>query len=191
MAKAGGNATLDQMRPMLQALLADRFHLMVRREAKELPFYELTAARGGLRIEAAKEGSCVTFAPNNPPPRPDPSRSFRPLNLCGGVNRSVASAAPERRDLIEAVGISMPRLIEMVSDEVGRTIVDKTGFIGPFDFRLEFAPESASGGNLSSPSIATALQEQLGLQLKSARGPVEVLVIDHVERLRRISRVGT
>lgn len=166
---------------MLQSLLADRFNLTLRRETKELPFYELTAARGGLKIEAAKEGSCVTFDPNNPPPRPDPNRPFRPLNFCGGVNRSVASAAPERRDLIEAAGISMPRLIEMVSDEVGRTIVDKTGFTGTFNLRLEFAPESASGANLSGPSISTALQEQLGLQLKSARGPVEVLVIDHAE----------
>jgi uncharacterized protein (TIGR03435 family) len=68
----------------------------------------------------------------------------------------------------------------MVSDEVGRTVVDKTGFTGTFDLRLEFAPESA--GNLSGPSISTALQQQLGLQLKSTKGPVEVLMIDHVER---------
>ena len=107
------------------------------------------------------------------------------------------SAQPDRRDRIKAVGISMPRLIEMLSDEVGRTVINKTGFKEVFDFQLEFAPdETISGGlgrdrgdpgpapslNPSGPSIFTAVQEQLGLRLESARGPVEVLVIDSVER---------
>lgn len=91
----------------------------------------------------------------------------------------------------------MPRLIdEILLDVVGRAIVDKTDFTGVFDFKLEFAPgESAQPGNgpladagsptpanLSGPSVFTALQEQPGLQLKPAKGPVEVIVIDRVER---------
>jgi uncharacterized protein (TIGR03435 family) len=100
------------------------------------------------------------------------------------------SGAPERRDRIEATGIAMPRLVEMISDELGRTIIDKTGFAGTFNFQLDFAPDEgiANGlgpaplANPSGPSIFAALQEQLGLRLESAKGPVPVLVIDRVER---------
>jgi uncharacterized protein (TIGR03435 family) len=75
---------------------------------------------------------------------------------------------------IEAFGISMPKLIEMLSDTVGRTIIEKTGFTETFDVLLEFAPDEAVSGGLSSgPSIFTALQEQLGLRLEGAKGPLK------------------
>ena len=80
---------------------------------------------------------------------------------------------------IEGLGASMPNLIEMLADTVDRTVVDKTGFAKTFDFHLEFAPGEAIS---DSPSIFTALQEQLGLRLASAKGLVETLIIDHVER---------
>jgi uncharacterized protein (TIGR03435 family) len=173
-AKAEGNATFEQMRPMLQSLLADRFKLALHRETKEAPVYELAATRGGLKIIASKEGSCTTVDPNSPPP-PNPN-SPPP---CGSVRRALLSSGAR----IEAVGLTMPKLIEILSDTVGRTIIDKTGFTGTFDVRLEFAPDEAISSGLSSgPSIFTALQEQLGLRLEGAKGPVEVLVIDHVER---------
>jgi uncharacterized protein (TIGR03435 family) len=76
-----------------------------------------------------------------------------------------------------------------------RTVIDKTGFTGLFDFRLDFLPDEttaalpppppdAASASLDSrnPSILTALQEQLGLRLESTKGPVDVIVIDHVER---------
>ena len=65
-ARAEGNATLDQMRPMLQSLLADRFKLALHHETKEAPAYELVVARSGLKIVAAKEGSCTAIDPNGP-----------------------------------------------------------------------------------------------------------------------------
>jgi uncharacterized protein (TIGR03435 family) len=78
----------------------------------------------------------------------------------------------------------------MLTDEAGRTVLDRTGFTGNFNLSLEFAPDEAiangigpaPSANLSGPSIFSALQEQLGLRLESAKGPVEVIVIDHVER---------
>jgi uncharacterized protein (TIGR03435 family) len=88
----------------------------------------------------------------------------------------------------------MADVTEMLINGVGRTVVDKTGLSGRFDFDLEFAPDQLPQGpplpgapspppiDPNGPSIFTALQEQLGLKLESARGPVEVLVIDHVER---------
>lgn len=81
----------------------------------------------------------------------------------------------------------MPKLTQLLTDEVGRTVVDQTGFTEKFDIHLDFTPTSA----LTAPadpampagsSIFTALQDQLGLRLESAKGPVDVLVIDHLER---------
>jgi bla regulator protein blaR1 len=198
-AKADG-ATPQQTRPMLRSLLADWFGLTLRHETRELPVYELAVAKGGLKFAAAKEGSCVARSPDSP--RPDPMRPPPPLNVCGGVRRQVMSLAPARRDRIDAVGISMPRLIEYISDDLHGIVIDKTGFTEKFDFRLEFAPSELSGNglgpsppddlgssppsaNLSGVSIFTALQEQLGLRLTSAKRPVEVLVIDRVERPSR------
>jgi uncharacterized protein (TIGR03435 family) len=74
-------------------------------------------------------------------------------------------------------------LVELLSDRIGRTVVDKTGFRGAFDFQLDFAPEEAMGSHPgTAPSIFAALQEQLGMRLESAKGPVEVLVINRVAR---------
>ncbi len=106
---------------------------------------------------------------------------------------------PARKDRIEAVGISMPKLIQVISDDLRGIVIDKTGFTEKFDFHLEFVPSqflgnglgqpapadpgmSAPSANLSGVSIFTAVQEQLGLRLTSAKRPVEVLVIDRVER---------
>ena len=182
-AKAEGDATFEQMRPMLRALLVERFRLTLRREARESPIYELVAAKSGLRLVAEKEGDCVQPNATFPPALPKPGQPPARLNICGGVRRQMMSPPPERRDRIEAVGMSMPKLAELLSNEVSRDVVDKTGFRETFDFTLEFAPEEAVGAaGSSSPTIFAALQEQLGLRLQPAKGTVEVLVIDHVDK---------
>jgi uncharacterized protein (TIGR03435 family) len=98
-AKAEGNATFEQMRPMLQSLLADRFKLVLHHETKERPVYELDVARAGLKIVAAKDGSCVTVDAKNSP-LPIGQSAFPP---CGSVRRSSLGST----DRIEAFGISM------------------------------------------------------------------------------------
>jgi uncharacterized protein (TIGR03435 family) len=133
-AKADGNATFAQMRPMLQSLLADRFQLTLHRETQDLPVYELAAAKGGLKIVAAKDG-CVEFDPKNPPPLPPWQRHPPPLNLCDGV-RYTLDNEPQTKETIEGRGISMPRLIEFLSDDLGRIVLDKTGFTEKFDLGL-------------------------------------------------------
>ena len=124
--------------------------------------------------------------PLNGPPRLRPGS----YNVCGNGRMSMSS--------IDLFSIPMSRLIEILSGAVSRMVVDKTGFTAKFDVHLEFDPDTAGvngvgqaqlrdagatpSAELSRPSIFTALQEQLGLRLESAKGPVEVLVIDHVER---------
>jgi uncharacterized protein (TIGR03435 family) len=118
-----------------------------------------------------KEGDCVA---------PEQAKPFGPLS-CGGVRKQFGP-----RQVLEAAGIPMGKLAELLSDEVGRAVVDKTGFTGLIGFRLEFgsardlAPAAAADSSVAS--LFAALQEQLGLRLESARGPVEVLVIDSVEQ---------
>jgi len=179
-AKAEKDATFEQMRRMPQSLLAQQFKLALHREARESSVYEPVVAKSGLRIEANKDGGCITF---NADARPSLPRPGQPLaNICGAVRRQTVSPPPNQVDRIEAIGMSMPAMIELLSDEVARYVIDKTAFNGTFDLTLEFAPEQSFGVNSSAPAIFTALQEQLGLRLQPAKAPVEVLVIDHVER---------
>ena len=114
-----------------------------------------------------------------------------PLARCGSVG--VMVAPPGAR--MQGGKVLMPEFIRMLSMVLGRPVIDKTGFSGLFDVRLDFLPDEITASTAASsarccrctpdsnvPSILTALQEQLGLRLESTKGPVEVIVIDHVER---------
>jgi uncharacterized protein (TIGR03435 family) len=189
-AKAEGDVNFGKMRPMLQSLLADRFKLAFHRETIETSVYELVVAKGGFKLEASKDGNCNAPDPNGPP-------AARPLNICGIVSTRIVSPYPQLRHRLEASAISMPKLVEIISDDVGRIVIDKTGFKGLFELKLEFAPSEAAAAltpamlaglgkpdpsDPSGPSIFNALQQQLGLRLVPAKGPVEALVVDHVEK---------
>jgi uncharacterized protein (TIGR03435 family) len=188
-ARTGGNTTPDQMRGMLQSLLADRFKLVLRRETRTVPVYELVVADEGLKIAPMKEGECI----NGKDIRWDLIDLEAPLYVCNSLRRRVLSQSPETRprprwplvDRIEAGAASISTLIGYISADVDRVVIDKTGFTAPFNLLLDFGRASAPGVTLSGPpgpSIFTAVQEQLGLRLVPAEAPVEVLVIDRVER---------
>jgi uncharacterized protein (TIGR03435 family) len=198
-ARAAEDATFEQMRPMLQSLLEERFKLTSHEETKELQVYELGVSKGGLKVVPTKAGSCIVQNPNMSPPPRRPDHSLAPLNICGGVRKEMVGAGNEVVERIEAIGVLMPKFVEMLSKEVGRTVIDKTNFTETFDVQLRFsraglsaddpgpAPLSESGGvlpaaDLSAPSLFTALQEQMGLRLQAARGLVKVLRIEHVEK---------
>jgi len=161
---------------MLQRLLAERFKLAVHTETRELPVYELTLARTdgrlGPRISAANI-DCVALmiaAGRGTGPMPPPSQ-------CGGSGGS---------GRISMHGAIMPMFARDLSRLTGRVVQDRTSLTGGFDFDLEFAPESGSASETSAPagnaaSLFTALEEQLGLKLRSTRAIVDVVVIDRVE----------
>jgi len=183
-AKAEGNASVKQMEgPMLQALLADRFQLTLHRETRQLPVYELTVVKGGVKLQLTRQGDCTPYSVDSPPPPPTAGAS-RPI-FCGyprmgsdGLNRT-----------LEGAGVSMAVLAANLSrSELHRKILDRTGLTGTFDVYLKWTIDSPAGpaspgisDDPTGPSVFTALQE-LGLKLESAKGPVEVLVIDRVEK---------
>ncbi len=194
-AKAEGDATRSQTFAMLQGLLADRFQLKVHKEAKEMPVYLLEPARGGAKLPAPAEGVCTEAEPNGPPPPPPPpGQRFSPP--CGHLG-IMASPTGIR---MQGGKIPMPELTRMLAVVLGKAVVDKTGHTGAFDVNLEFTPDQSLAGFPSTgwkpveaagtpsaaeptgPTVFAALQERLGLKLASSRGPVEILVIDHIER---------
>lgn len=143
----------------VQALLKDRFQLQLHRETRTAPIYSLAIAKGGIK-------SSVLSATQSPQK---------------GINAGQGTMLGE--------AASMTQLAYKLSRLLQRPVVNNTGLEGNYDFKLEWTPDlgpSATDGqpvDISvGPSIFTALQEQLGLRLKATKGPVDVLVIDHVDK---------
>jgi uncharacterized protein (TIGR03435 family) len=191
-AKAEGDLSGGRMLLALRALLEDRFQLKVHREVKEGPVYNLVVARSGLKLQQSKEGSCVILDPVHFP-RPAPGE--KPLAVCdirmavNGPNRTL-TATGTKISVPDMTGVAIAPFTFYLSQILNRTVIDKTGLTGMFDFHLEFAPDDVTPGIAASgdasdplgPSIFAAMQEQLGLKLEAGEGPVELLVIDHVEK---------
>jgi uncharacterized protein (TIGR03435 family) len=192
-ATSEGNPTEDQNRLRLQSLLTDRFKLAMHHETRQLPLYALVLAKPGklgpqLHLDDEKCGPSPA-APLSASPAAGSSSSTPSSINCGDTSGSMTSGRV--RVLGRAVTVSelvMTLAGSPSNPNVDRPIVDRTGLTAAIDFTLEFAPlqltflSSQPGTDASAlPSIFTALQEQLGLKLEAQTGPVDVLVIDHVE----------
>jgi bla regulator protein BlaR1 len=184
-AKAEGPQTEEMMRgPMMRTLLEDRFQLKIRRETRQGPVYELKVAQGGPKLELVESGSCI------------PIEDFDWKTLAPGQKRPlVCDSARIQNGKLDFLAMSVADFCQNLTwDALDRPVIDKTGITGRFNFRIEFAPDEATpffrtaGGDPAAapeptgPSIFTALQQQLGLKLERATGPVEFLVIDHIEK---------
>jgi uncharacterized protein (TIGR03435 family) len=186
-AKAEGSPPADQIRLMVQSMLADRLKLAVHREKRETQVYEMTAAKSGLKLEPAAAGSCQILDRDHPPA--PPAAGTPPPRYCGNMGLGPGE--------INGWGVPMARFADALSAMLGRTVVDKTNATGSYNIIFRFTPDQATMPNMAapgrpgdspaapesvSPNIFTALQEQLGLKVDSAKGEVEMMVIDHVER---------
>ena len=193
-AKAAGNPTKDQMRLMMQSLLAERFHLAVHYETQEMPVYALTPIKPG------------TWGPKLIRHADGPPCDVPGLQVpATGMSDPGAGVFPDRCESEAAVpgkngrrvtgsrNTTMTLLSEFLSRTGGRPVVDRTGITDRIDYRLEWTPES----NVCTQSVCQgvevepdpnpvtfmeAVREQLGLKLESTKAPVQTLVIDHIER---------
>jgi uncharacterized protein (TIGR03435 family) len=185
------------IQPRMQSLLAERFNLKARADTREAPIYALVVANQHGKLGAKLTPSSVDCAAlargrgNAPTPTQPMQPGMRPE--CGIIN------GPGK---VMGGGTTMAQLANTLSQFAGRTVIDRTGLIGAFDFELEFTPDPGlrgrgPGGGLppaapapgsdravdpNAVSIFTAVQEQLGLKLDSQRGPVPVLVIESVSQ---------
>lgn len=148
-AKVSPNASKEQRMLMLQALLAERFKLVVHRETKELPTYALVLGKNGPKSRAVEDDG------------------------------SPAEAGSGDGHRIKAHHISMKLLAATLQGYIGDTVVDQTGLTGLFDLNLDFNVDESK--SFEGPTIFEAVQ-QVGLKLEARKGPVEVIVIDHVEK---------
>jgi uncharacterized protein (TIGR03435 family) len=176
--KADSIPSREAMRPMLQALLAERFKLAAHIEKREVPLYALVRARRDGTLGSGLRLSTVRCAGRGAPP---PDDGAPPAVPCG--------PRPGGPGRLVIVGMPMAQLAPILSLAVGRTVVDETGLTDRYDIELTFTPERSFPGPDASPAAAdagpslfTALQEQLGLKLDPSKETVDVLVIDHVER---------
>jgi uncharacterized protein (TIGR03435 family) len=182
-AKSESSMKPEDLWLMIQALLADRFKLVVRRETKEMPVYALLVAKNGPKFRDAKES--------------DPN-----IVDLGGRSDLPPGVRPRfmivRRGRFTGQGIDMETLAWRLTGFLGRTVLDKTGLKAQYDLKFEWVPDEnqiamfqamgvpegngAPPADWQGPSLFTALEEQLGLKLDSQKGPVEMFVIDHVEK---------
>jgi uncharacterized protein (TIGR03435 family) len=159
--KTARRVSPDECRLMGQSLLADRFKLAVHWETKELPVFVLSVGSKGSKLHEAGEDPKVLSSVT--------------------LNGAKIQVGDGYRSTASGRGMSMSELARflMTLPVVGRPVIDKTGLAAFYGFSLDFAWEP---GDDNRPDIFTAVQEQLGLKLEASKGPVEVLVIDSVEK---------
>jgi uncharacterized protein (TIGR03435 family) len=176
---------LDPLMLAMQTLLAERFKLTVHHETREMDIYALVLARADGKLGPALKPStqncaavmAAAIARGGPPPAPPPGSPLM-CGVRGMFGKLIVGGMP------------LAAFASNLSGQVQRTVVDRTGLTGEWDFEIGFAaeppPNLPPGVELppvdpGAPSLFTAVQEQLGLKLQSTKGPVEVLVIDRVE----------
>lgn len=167
-------ATPERTRQMLQSLLEERFQLKAHRETRNLPVYNLVLLKSGPKLSKDQTP-------------PDPRQGF--IQFTSSADRQTALPRGAMRLITETSGVTLlgtaiqvSKVVSLLQEQSDRLIFDKTGFSGLFDIHLEFTPATAASVTAeSNPSLFTAIQE-VGLKLESARAPVEVLVIDSVQK---------
>ena len=182
-ARAMFEPTPDQERMMLRALLVDRFKFGAHMETPERPIYNMVFARADGRLGPQLRRidiDCATYkrptlAGDQPADDPPPC-SFR---MSAGNSVTIISGGRTMQSLADSISSAATARATPSgwSSWAGRPVFDKTALAGYYAYRLEHAGVGTDG-----PSLFTAMQEQLGLKLEPTRGPVEILVIDRIER---------
>jgi uncharacterized protein (TIGR03435 family) len=151
-AKAAGKVTEGELRRMLQSLLEDRFRLKIHSALKEIQAYVLLPNKGGFKLKPVRENS---------------------------VFGADVSRFPDRTR-IACRHCTMDQTANVLADQLNRAVVDRSGIREEYTFTLEWSPDQNAGD--ATPSIFTALSEQLGIRLESRKVPIAVLVVDSISR---------
>ena len=181
----------DERRAMLLPLLVERFNLKYHHETREMTSYTLVVGKGGPKMKASEV---------QPPPNTKPADA-----ATGAKPGDPGAQQPQQRRMLrmmgpgrlDAEGSDTQMLARVLSGQLGRTVIDKTGLTGSYDYTLQWTPDNApppmpggadggtphndNGGDAVGPSLLTAVQEQLGLKLESSKGMADVVVIDHID----------
>lgn len=186
-ATAATGTTKDDFTLMLRNLLAERFHLVVHHESKELQGYDLVLGKSGSKLKQASEADAIAASqpPVGPPFAPaTDSKGYPQLARPGMIYPSVPGSNGHAIHLI-ARAQTVPDLARFLGGNFQHPIVDKTGLSGRYDFTLEFALETLTPNDdpeVSSPRIPVALEEQLGLTLEPRKVSVDILVVDSADK---------
>ena len=169
--------------PMMQAILEDRFKLRIHRETRQGPVYELALGKGSPKLKPLQDGSCTPVLVGHPLP---------PLASGQHLCRNMVSP----RGSVDIEGGTLSMFAGLLGMALDRPVIDKTGITNYFEIHLKFSPDDSASPRPATadpaapaavrapdvPGIFQAIQDQLGLKLAPAKGPVDVLVIDHIER---------
>ncbi len=181
-AKIPDGVAVSALPVLMTNLLKDRFRMVSHTETREMPVYNLVLVRSDKRIGPLLKESSAECRAEVAARLAAPQRGASPPTASGacppqGLNIGFLSGG----------GIEMAILTQGLTQLVGRPVIDRTGLTGRYDYTLKWRPEPGIGPpgppvDPDAPSIFTAVEEQLGLKLESARGPVEVVVIDRLEK---------
>lgn len=187
-ARAQGAPTKDEMRLMVQSLLADRFKLAVHTEAQEISVFDLVPEKPGklgpnLQPHSADHPCAATNDPST-----STSGASAVSFLCGTMSGRFRSGRIHEEGRAFTIEQLADYMKEMTGSGLDRPVVDHTGLAGTFDFTLDWTPQAPIFVNgvttpldETGPGFLVALKQQLGLKLNAAKGPVDILIIDHLE----------
>jgi uncharacterized protein (TIGR03435 family) len=179
-------ATKEELRSMLQNLLAERFKLAIHREEKTMPLYSLTVANGGPKLlKPAPDQDASEDSEKHAPVNLTRDKDGYP-KLPPGVNMAMMSGPTGSVARLQSHNQPIAYLVQNLSTQMAAPVRDDTGLIEKYAFTLswvsqaagQLAPESEDTG----PSLFSAVRQQLGLKLIAKKGPVEIIVIDHAEK---------
>ena len=155
-----------EKRHMLQALLADRLQLKTHWETRPGSGFNLVLAKGGSKLQ---------------PTKVEPADPSEPAPVANALGPEVHAGGSRQGRVIECRRFTMRSITAMLGTQLQNPVVDRTGLTGTYDFTIQFNADNGSEPD-AYPSLFSAIQEQLGLKLESVKGPLDTLVIDHVEK---------
>jgi uncharacterized protein (TIGR03435 family) len=201
-AKAPAGATKEQVKLMLQNLLAERFQLTLHREKQEMPAYSLAVGKNGSKMKESAEGPAAADAAA-PPPLPSDRPQLFTIGKDGFPRIPGGYTGPSTiilgdRARMQARRESMQDFAVFLARELNRPVADETALKGKYDFILYWAPDGAAPMALPPPvagpmasaadgetylDLAAAIRQQLGLRLDAKKRWVDILAIDHAEKI--------